>query len=247
MSDFAGKVVLVSGGGTGIGRAAALGFRERGAQVVVTGRREAPLAALAAQDPDALAFVTGDVSRTGDPQRLVDFTLERFGRLDVLVNNAALHFSAPLGETEDSAIDELFGVNVRGLLSLTREALPHLEAAKGSVVNISSVVSRGVFPNYAVYASSKATVDHITRTLANELGPRGVRVNAAAPGLTATDMSAAIRENPEFAAAMIADTPLGRIGDPQDIAPAILFLASAQASWITGQVLQASGGPALTA
>ncbi|HBP16834.1 MAG TPA: hypothetical protein DEA08_03435, partial [Planctomycetes bacterium] len=161
---------------------------------------------------------------------------------DVLVNNAAGHFSKPLAETSDEEIRGLLELNVTGVLTLTRAALPELVQRKGSVINLSSVVSRAAVPGYSTYGTSKAAVDQLTRNLAVELGSQGVRVNAVAPGLTVTPMSAEIRENDDFVQQFVAQTPLGRLGEPAEIAPAITFLASEDARWITGQVLQVSGG-----
>lgn len=239
---FEDRVVLITGGGTGIGLAAAERFVALGARVVVTGRREEPLKAFAEAHPERAAYLSADVSQGGEAERIVAFVVERFGRLDVLVNNAAGHFSKPLVETSDDEIRGLLELNVTGVLTLTRAALPELIQRKGSVVNLSSVVSRAAVPGYSTYGTSKAAVDQITRNLAVELGPQGVRVNAVAPGLTVTPMSKEIRENDAFVEHFVAQTPLGRLGEPAEIAPAITFLASAEARWITGQVLQVSGG-----
>ena len=129
-----------------------------------------------------------------------------------------------------------------GMLSLTREALPLLTKSNGSVVNISSVAGSGIFPMAAAYSATKAAVDHATRTLAAELGPVGVRVNAVAPGLTVTELSAGVRSNDELTQAVVAQTPLGRLGEPDEIADVVTFLSSRDARWVTGQVLQVSGG-----
>ena len=243
MSTFENKVALVTGGGTGIGKAIVEGLAAKGAKVVVTGRREAPLAALAEAYPEQVAYVTADVAKAGDPRRAVDFAVERFGGIDLLVNNAAVHVSKPLVETTDEDLAWIFGVNVIGLLAVTREAVPHLVARQGSVVNVGSVASAGGLAGYSAYGTSKAAVDHLTRVLAKELGPQGVRVNAVASGMTVTDMAQPILDGaPEFVEGLIAQTPLGRLGQPADIAPAALYLLSDDASWVTGQILQAAGG-----
>jgi len=143
-------------------------------------------------------------------------------------------------EFDDKAIQQVYAVNVQGLLIATRDAVPHLAKTNGAVVNISSTLAQASMPGAAAYSGTKAAVERISAALAAELGPAGIRVNAVAPGITETDMSAEAPK--EMLDAMVAQTPLGRIGTPDDIAKAVVFLASEDASWITGQVLQSSGG-----
>ena len=240
MSRFANKVALVTGGGTGIGRAAAKALVAEGAKVVVTGRREEPLKQLAGEHPDAVRYITTDVTEKGAPADAVRFVIEQFDRLDVLVNNAGVGTLAPLVELDDDALEQTLSVNVRGLLITTREAIPHLSKRGGAVVNISSTLAQASMPGASAYSGTKAAVERITSALAAELGPQGIRLNSVAPGITETDMSAGIPQ--EILDGMIAQTPLGRLGRPEDIAKAVVFLASDDASWITGQVLQSSGG-----
>ncbi len=242
MKAFEDKVVLVTGGGTGIGRATAVAFLAEGASVVIAGRRQSTLEATTSELGDSVHFVVADVSKNGEPKALVDDTVAKFGRLDVLVNNAGTLTMGPLTETSDEDIERVYRTNVFALLAVSREALPHLIKTKGSIINISSTASKGVMANTSVYSSSKAAVDHITRILAAEYGPDGVRINAVAPGLVATDMSAGVRSDDQMLAMMVEQTPLGRIGEPSDIANAVLLLAGDEAGWITGQVVQASGG-----
>ena len=240
MSRFVHKVALVTGGGTGIGRAVAEALVAEGAKVVVTGRREEPLKQLAGEHPTAVRYVTTDVTEKGAPAAAVRFVIEQFDRLDVLVNAAGVGVLAPLVDLDDDAIEQTLGVNMRGVLITIREAIPHLAKSGGAVVNISSTLAQASTPGAAAYSGTKAAVERITSALAVELGPQGIRLNAVAPGLTKTDMSAGMPE--DMVDAMVAQTPLGRIGQPEDIARAVAFLASDDASWITGQVLQSSGG-----
>ena len=240
MSRFANKVALVTGGGTGIGRAVAEALVAEGAKVVVTGRREEPLKQLAGQYPAAGRYVTTDVTEKGAPANAVRFAIEQFDRLDVLVNNAGMGTLAPLVELDDDALEQTLSVNVRGVLITTREAIPYLSKSGGAVVNISSTLAQASMPGASAYSGAKAAVERITSALAAELGPQGIRLNSVAPGVTETDMSAGIPQ--EILDGMIAQTPLGRLGRPEDIAKAVVFLASDDASWITGQVLQSSGG-----
>lgn len=242
MGRFDGKAVLVSGGGTGIGRAIALAFAREGARVAVSGRRKEPLLALVAELGKQAIAVQGDVTAPADRKRVIAEAVRALGGLDVLVNNAGVYASKPLSETTDEELDQLFQVNVVGLLGLTREALPHLQRSKGNVVNVSSVVATGVAPGTAAYSATKAAVDQLTRVLAAELGATGVRVNAVSPGLTETDMAAPLTTNPAARQAMVTQTPLGRLGQPEDIARVVTFLASPEAGWVTGQAVQASGG-----
>ncbi|AZV78000.1 SDR family oxidoreductase [Parasedimentitalea marina] len=242
MENFENKVVLITGGGTGIGKAAASSFVSKGAKVVITGRRQSVLEETAQELGDQVHFVTGDVSKNGEPGRIVEETICKFGRLDVLVNNAGTGKMGPLSMTSDEDIESIYRTNVFAPLALIREATVHLAESKGTVINISSVAARGMMPGVAVYASSKAAVDHATRLLAAELGPKGIRVNAVAPGLTDTDITADVKSNEEMLGMIIAQTPMGRLGEPNDIANAVLLLADEKAGWVTGQSVQAGGG-----
>ncbi|MCZ6671670.1 MAG: SDR family NAD(P)-dependent oxidoreductase [Verrucomicrobia bacterium] len=242
MKAFENKVVLITGGGTGIGKATAIVFLAEGAKVVISGRRQSVLQATTKELGTSAHFVVGDVSKSGEPKAIVDEAIAKCGQLDVLVNNAGAFSMGPLMETSDEEIERIYRTNVFATLALSREALPHLIKTKGSIINISSTVSSGVMAGSSVYASSKAAVDHITRNLAAEYGPSGVRVNAVAPGLTATDMSTGVRSDEQMLTMMVGQTPLGRLGEPSDIAKAVLLLAGDEAGWITGQIVQASGG-----
>lgn len=220
--------------------APALAIVAEGGKAVIVGRREEPLAAVTGEHPDSVRHLAVDVTAAGGPERAVAFALEQFGRLDVLVNNAGVAIMGPLEALDDRSIDLLYDINVKGVLRMTRAALPALTESGGSVVNISSTLARGVFAGTVAYAGTKAAVDHITRGLAAEFGPAGVRVNAVAPGLTATDMGHGIGD--EMISTMVGLTPLGRMGTTDDIVKAVVFLASDDASWITGQSVQSGGG-----
>ena len=240
MSRFDNKVALITGGGTGIGKAVAEAIVAGGGKVVITGRREEPLKALAAEHPDSVKYIATDVAANGGPAAAVRYTIEQFDHLDIVVNNAGVGILGPLVEQDDDMLRTISSVNVEGVLITTREALPHLIKSKGNVVNISSTLARASMPGGAAYSASKGGIIGLTRALAVELGPQGVRVNTVAPGLTQTDMAAGAPD--EMIQAMVAQTPLGRIGTVEDIASAVAFLASDDASWITGQSLQSSGG-----
>lgn len=240
MSRFSDRVALVTGGGTGIGRAVTEALVTEGARVVVTGRREEPLKQLAAEHPDAVRYVITDVTEKGAAANAIRFAGEQFNRLDVLINNAGVGTLGPLADLDDETLKQAYGVNVQGVLIATREVIPRLSEKGGAVVNISSTIAQASMPGTAAYTGTKAAVERITAALAVELGPMGIRVNAVAPGLTKTSMSDGVP--PEMTGNMVAQTPLGRIGQPEDIAKAVVFLASDDASWITGQVLQSSGG-----
>ena len=241
-TKFENKVILITGGGTGIGKATAAAFIAEGANVVIAGRRQSVLEAATKELGTASHFVVGDISKSGGPKAIVDKTLAKYGQLDVLINNAGVHTMGPLIETSDEEIEHTYRINVFGPLALSREALPHLIETKGSIVNVSSTVSNGAIAGQSIYGSSKAAIDYATKTLAVEYGPNGVRVNAVAPGVTATDMAGGALSDENMMAMIVGQTPLGRVGEPSDIAKAILLLASDNAGWITGQVVITSGG-----
>lgn len=237
-----GKVALVTGGGTGIGKSITETFVSRGAKVVITGRREAPLKELKTLYPKQVDYIQADVARSGDAKKAVNFAVEQFGQLDVLVNNAGALLMAPTVEASDEDTAHVFAVNVLGVLSFVREAIPYLTQTKGNIINISSLAATGVMPGAAAYSGSKAAVDQISRILATELGPAGIRVNVVSPGVTRTDMAASVVEHDEILQGMIAQTPLRRVGEPIDIARVVAFVASDEAGWVTGQIIGASGG-----
>ncbi|AEG50876.1 3-oxoacyl-(acyl-carrier-protein) reductase [Sphingobium chlorophenolicum L-1] len=236
--DFTGKVVLITGGGTGIGRGIGEAFARAGAKVVVSGRRIEPLQNFCAANPDNADFVQLDVGVEADRQRAVQQVIDRHGRLDLLVNNAISYTGATLDVLTLEEIESMFRVLLLGTVMMTKAALPHLVASRGSVINLSSVAGRFVEPlTGGAYGAAKAGVNQFTRVLAAELAPKGVRVNAIAPGSTATEAML-----PEQEQMFIDMTPMGRLGVPADIAAVAMFLASDAGGWVTGQVIDAAGG-----
>ncbi|HKY92822.1 MAG TPA: SDR family oxidoreductase [Nevskiaceae bacterium] len=245
MNDFDGKVAFVTGGGTGIGRATALRLADRGCRVVVAGRREGPLAETASRMPDRISHVTLDLGNWAAQSKVLESVHERHGRLDILVNNAATQTTATFLDHTEEQIARNIHVNLTSTAILIRKALPRLIEARGTIVNVTSAAARYCgTPGSGVpaYAASKAGLNHLTRVLASELGVHGIRVNAVAPGLTDTEIAAAAFENAAIARACADITPLRRNGTPDDVAKAICWIASDEAGWITGQVLDATGG-----
>lgn len=239
--NFENRVVIVTGGGSGIGRTTAELLATKGAQVLITGRRESHLQEAARAHPNNIIALPADVSNSSDRQRIIGETIDRFGKLDTLINCAALAAVGSLMDTTDEDLENSCSTNLIGPASLIRSAVPHLEASGGSVINVSSTGGHTSVPGYFPYVVTKAALEHLTRVLAVELGPLGIRVNAVAPGFTKTEMSEPVLDS--FGEeTIIAMTPLGRFGEPQDIAKAICLLASSDANWITGQIVDASGG-----
>jgi 3-oxoacyl-[acyl-carrier protein] reductase len=244
-----GKVAVVTGASKGIGAAVALHLAAEGAAVVVNyaSSKEGAdrvVAEITGNGGRAIA-VKADVSKPGDVRRLFAQAQEAFGRLDVLVNNAGIYQFAPLEEVTPEHFHKQFDLNVLGPLLATQEAVRHFGPDGGSVINISSVVSTSAPPNASVYSATKAAVDTVTRSLAKELGPRKVRVNAINPGMVETEGTASagvLDGDSDFRKQFEAQAPLGRIGQPRDIAPAAVFLASAESAWVTGETLYIAGG-----
>ena len=246
-SKLAGKVAVVTGASKGIGAAIAKQLGAEGAAVVVnySSSKEGAdkvVAEIASAGGQAIA-VQADLAKKTDIERLFSETKSAFGRLDILVNNAGIYGFAPLEEVTEDYFHKQFNLNVLGLLLATQAAVKLMDSAGGVIINISSVVSTLAFPNASVYSGTKGAVDSMTRALAKEFGPRGIRVNAINPGMVETEgtHAAGIAES-EMRKQVEAGTPLGRIGKPQDIAGAAVFLATADSSWITGETFVISGG-----
>jgi 3-oxoacyl-[acyl-carrier protein] reductase len=241
MSRFSGKVALITGGARGIGRATAQAFAAEGARVIVADVDADAAEATARALGGGAIGVAIDVADPQSVKSVVATVLTRAERIDVLVNNAGITRDASLVKTSDEAWDTVLAVNLSGTFYMTREVAPHMVArGSGSILNASSVV--GVYGNFGQsnYVATKSGVIGMTRVWARELGRKGVRVNAIAPGFIATDMTAKMPE--EVLEGMKKKTPLGRLGAPEDVARAYVFLASDDASFINGQVLGVDGG-----
>lgn len=244
---LAGKVAVVTGASKGIGASIARHLAEEGAAVVVNyaSSKEGAdrvVAEIVSHGGRAVA-VKADVAKKGDIERLFAEAKKAFGTLDILVNNAGIYEFAPLEEVTSEHFHKMFDLNVLGLLFTSQEAVKHFSAAGGSIINISSVAATLAPPTTAVYSATKAAVNAVTRSLAQELGPRRIRVNSINPGMVETEgvHAAGIAES-DFRKQTEAQTPLGRIGQPQDIAPAAVFLASSDSSWVTGESFYITGG-----
>lgn len=242
-----GKVAVVTGASKGIGASIAKQLAAEGASVVVNysssrGGADSVVGEITASGGKAVA-VQADVAKKADIDRLFTETKKAFGKVDVLVNNAGIYEFSPLEGVTEEHFHKQFNLNVLGLLLTTQEAVKHFSPSGGSVVNISSVVATKGVANAAVYSGTKGAVDAITRSLAGELGPRKIRVNAINPGMVETEgVHAAGFAESDFRKQIEANTPLGRIGQPLDIAGAAVFLASSDSSWISGETLHISGG-----
>jgi len=247
MGKLKGKVALVTGASKGIGAGIAAALGAAGAAVVVNYASDAAgaervVSEIVSRDGRAIA-VQGDVSKTEDVQRLFARAVREFGAPDIIVNNAGVFQFDPLEAVTAQEFHREFDINVLGALLVTQEAAKHFGAEGGSVINVSSVVSTNSGPGTVVYAATKAALDSLTRVLALELGPRKIRVNSLSPGLTETEGSRSLGiVGSDMERQFVALTPLGRMGQPSDIAPVAVFLASDDAHWVTGESLRVAGG-----
>jgi 3-oxoacyl-[acyl-carrier protein] reductase len=247
MSKLTGKVAVVTGASKGIGAGIAKALAAEGAAVVVNyaSSQEGAddvVAEITGNGGRAIA-VQGDVSQVADVQRIFAETKKAFGHLDVLVNNAGVYQFAALDEITVDQFHRQFNTNVLGLILATQEAVRNFGAEGGSVINIGSTASQVTPPTSAVYTATKGAVDAVTHVLAKELGPRKIRVNSINPGMVETEgFHTAGLSGSDFQKSFEAQTPLGRIGQPEDIAPIAVFLASGDSGWLTGETLLASGG-----
>jgi 3-oxoacyl-[acyl-carrier protein] reductase len=242
-----GKVAIVTGASKGIGASIAKHLAAEGAAVVVNyssskAGAEQVVAEITQKDGRAIA-VQANVAKKAEIERLFSEAKKAFGRLDILVNNAGIYEFAPLESVTEDHFHKQFNLNVLGLILASQAAVRYFDSAGGSIINISSVVSTLTPPTGSVYSATKAAVDAVTRSLAKELGPRKIRVNAINPGMVETEGThGAGIIGSDFERQTVAQTPLGRIGQTQDIAPAAVFLASPDAAWITGETLVIAGG-----
>jgi 3-oxoacyl-[acyl-carrier protein] reductase len=244
-----GKVAVVTGASKGIGAAIATQLAKEGATVVVnhaSGKEGADrvVGEITRGGGRAIA-VQADISKHADIQRLFAETKKAFGRLDVLVNNAGMYEFAPLEEVTPEHFHKQFNLNVLGLILASQEAVKHFGPDGGSIVNISSVVATSAPAAASVYSATKGAVDAVTRSLAKELGPRNIRVNSINPGLVETEgttSAGTTADDSDFRKQIESQTPLGRIGQPRDIAPAAVYLASADSAWVTGETFYIAGG-----
>src|SRR5438876_9017051 len=247
MSQFVGKVALITGGNAGIGRAAAIEFAKQGAKVVVSGRREKEghevIAEIKALGGEAI-FVKTDVSKESDVKVMIEQTLATFARLDFAFNNAGVEqMVTPLPEQTEETYDQIMDINVKGVwLSLKHEIPAMLKTGGGAVVNNASVAGLLGFATAPVYAASKHAVVGLTKAVALEYAKQNVRVNAVAPGAIETRMFHDFATTPEVKKMLESAHPIGRIGQPQEVASAVVWLCSAGASFVTGQIVPIDGG-----
>ena len=247
MRKLSGKTAIVTGASKGIGAGIAKGLAAEGAAVVVNyasskDGADHVVAEITAKGGKAIA-VHANVAKEADVEKLFAETKRAFGRLDILVNNAGIYNLQPLENVTEAEFHRHFDINVLGLILATREAAKLIDGEGGSIINVSSVVSTLDMPNSVVYTATKAAVDSVTRVLAKELGPRRIRVNAINPGVIETEgTQAAGVIGSDFEKQAIAMTPLGRVGQPDDVTPVAVFLASDESRWITGETVGVSGG-----
>lgn len=248
-----GKVVIVTGASSGIGRAAALLFAENGAKVIAVGRSKKELNALrdeAAEKNGIIKIHLADICKDSQIDGFFDFVSANFNQIDVLINAAGIIANGSIETTTLDDWDEMMGINLRSVFNIMQKSVPHLEQTKGSIVNVSSVAGTRAFPNVLAYCVSKAAVDQLTRCSALELAPKGIRVNAVNPGVVVTNLhkrgGMADEQYENFLEHSKTTHPIGRVGEPEEIADLIYFLASEKAGWITGATYQIDGGRAQT-
>lgn len=247
MGLLEGKVALITGAGTGIGKGTALRFVREGAKVVIAARRTDKLEETCALHPDSISWVRMDLNHAEERAAALEAVIERHGKLDILVSNAGSQLWKSFEDTSDEEIEDIYQTNLASTVRFLKQAVPYLEKSAGNVVIVSSTAGRYVLsPSQwlSVYGASKAGLNHFTRAVAPELGPKGIRINAVAPGLTRGEYAEGSRsfDDEDSRQWIRSVTPLGRIGEADDIARVITFMASDYASWVTGQVIDASGG-----
>src|SRR5580704_279176 len=246
MPKLTGKTAVVTGASKGIGAAIALELAKDGAAVIVnyatsSQGADAVVKKIKAEGGKAKA-VRADVSKPTEAKQLVDAAVSEFGRIDILVNNAAVYEFLPLEQITEAHFDRMFDLNVKGLLFVTQAAAGAMGEQGGSIINIGSMASQTPPPGGSVYAATKGALDVITKGLAGELGPRKILVNAVLPGPVETEGTQSMADWDQFKSMLVPRTPLGRVGQPRDIATVVSFLASDDAGWITGQIIPVAGG-----
>ncbi len=248
-----GKVCIITGASSGIGRAAARLFAENGANVIALGRNEKELKILRDEvqtENGTLKIQLADVLEATQIEKVVNDSVETFGQIDVLVNAAGIILNGSIENTPLEDWDKMMNLNLRAVFCLTQKCVPHLEKTKGNIVNVSSVAGLRAFPNVLAYCVSKAAIDQLTRCSALELAPKGVRVNAVNPGVVVTGLhkrgGMAEEDYQNFLERSKATHPIGRVGEPSEVAELIYYLASEKAAWITGATYEIDGGRAQT-
>lgn len=243
---LSGKVAIVTGGSRGIGKATAKLFAQQGANVVITARDETRLETTA-KELNVIG-IAGDIRKTPDVENVVKKTLEKFGKIDILVNNAGIFLQIkPLHEISEIEWNEVIDINLTGQFRFTKAVIPHMMKTGGCIVNVSSDAGLKSFDNFEAdaYSASKAALILLTKTGAIEYAKHKIRINCICPGVVETDMTEPYLRTESDRAITVADHPLGRIGTPDDVAQAILYLASEDSSWVTGAILPIDGGAAL--
>ncbi|MCZ6540686.1 MAG: SDR family oxidoreductase [Nitrospinae bacterium] len=237
------KTAIITGGATGIGLACARLFTREGARVAIFGRRQDRLDQARKQIGDSVLAIQGDITHEQDIQRLVDTTLKELGQVDILINNAGTFTGGPLHETDAEAWDRVFNINMTGVFQLTRRVLPSMvEQGSGSIIHISSILGMVAMPQTAAYNASKGALNQFSKSIAVEYGAQGIRSNALCPGMIETEMTEELRQDTALMEEWIKDYPLGRFGQPEEVAQACLFLASDESAFITGTTLPIDGG-----
>ncbi len=244
---LANKTALITGAGTGIGRAIALAFLREGAKVALVGRRKEPLEAIAKEAGDSVLVLAGDVCRQAEIDRMLGAVADRFDGLQILVNNAGILHIGAAEQITEAQWDETFATNVRGVWLLSRAVLPYMRrAGGGSIINVASVLGINGARNRASYAPSKGAMILLTKCMAIDHGAENIRVNAICPSFIETDLTAeVIRKAPDPSAVRrerIGVHPMGRLGQPEDIAGLAVYLASEESSWVTGAAMPVDGG-----
>jgi NAD(P)-dependent dehydrogenase (short-subunit alcohol dehydrogenase family) len=239
------KIAIVTGGGSGIGLAITRCFVKNGIRTVIVGRDESKLAAAREELGNLCEPLPCDLNDLSAIPALVNTVVERHGRIDVLVNNAGINMKKIFTEVTDEDFQKILLTNVTAVFALSREVVKHMveNEIRGSIINISSMASQYGIPKVIAYTASKSAIEGMTRAMAVELSPKGIRINCIAPGFIATDMSAkALNNDPERKAKALGRTPMGELGKPEDVGDAALFLASDSSKYITGVVLPVDGG-----